>query len=795
MAQWKETLEPYVKVIESVKSTTINPTAGEDLIIGAVIISDAGPSQPTLITSQKQFLSTYAAEEISKEYTDSLDDLYLGDNKSLVSTMWLNAYRLAGSGNLLISRASKSEGLIYAKPLSKNDNSDYVLKDTEILKAVPSFKFVIDLGKDVQGKNGDITEVTTANDGWAISIKDIGVIGNRVNDNGPLYDYYVDNLYDLVQKLNETTKFYSPDYTFYKDAKCTKPVEVTEDNKNTSGAVAVKFNVVYLAGGGIMEPEITDASGEVFYWGTDTAGKNNSWGDEDSATGLADTDSTALGCAYILPEDIKGNSVINLNSKSYSGFEVPDYYASNLYNSRVPIEVRIRRFNHNAVQSKQQDGINSPYEVLGSVLNVYTKNGTTQPDKSVLDYDFYEFMIKDTSISSEPLFFNVGNIGGRGDISIEDLNNSLSLLHLTLPQDLKNLGLNYYGYGDDDYSWVEYELQDDDIVSKTVTELPKASKVEAGKIIKMGEKHYMCSKSGEEEISVNLKIGSSDNTKALLKASNSDIMKAWDRIEEDERYIVEGMTDLGCTESIIQNYMANIAVNSNYFYAVSTVNSTNYMVIANKKQRIIQDSRKLWFGAPWDYDNGTVGYLFNCSPSVLYWETVLRNRRNNQEFAAAFGQNRGIVSPVNLSKEFKKSERQLLLTKKINTVFYDVYNELRYWNDNVVNQSEKNILSEENNVRMEIRISKAMPVLLGQFKGYQNSAKTHAQMEDVINYFFKTTIMATKGIADWNCTVEASEQDMKANRVIVTVKVRYYNSIKYITVYNQAYDLNTPFEE
>ena len=147
MAQWKQTLEPYVKVIESVKTMPINPTAGEDLIIGAVIISDAGPTIPTLITSQKEFLSTFAAEEISQEYTDSLDELYTGDNKTLASTMWLNAYRLAGAGNMLISRACRAEGLIYAKPLEKGKNADYVLKDNEILRAVDGgFTFVLDLG-------------------------------------------------------------------------------------------------------------------------------------------------------------------------------------------------------------------------------------------------------------------------------------------------------------------------------------------------------------------------------------------------------------------------------------------------------------------------------------------------------------------------------------------------------------------------------------------------------------------------------------------------------------------------
>lgn len=747
MAQWKETLEPYVKVIEQVKSTTINPTAGESLIIGAVIVSDAGPSTPTLIGSQKEFLSTFASGELTEDYTNSLDELYEG-----ASGMWLNAYRLSGSGQLLVSRASKAEGLIYSKPLTGED-TDYVLKDSDILKAVPSFKFVIDLGTTTTGEE-EVTEITTANDGWAISIKDIGVIGNRVNDNGPLYDYYVDNLYDLVQKLNETPKFFSPDYSFYEDAECKKLIrEITDENKGL--AKAVVFNTVFLAGGGIMEPEITDAAGETFYWGTDESGVPNTWGSGDSRTGLADTDSTAMGCAYILPETPDGKSIINLNSENYSGFEAPKYYASNLYNSKTSLSVRIRRFNHNAVQSFQtsEGSEDSPYVVLKSVLDVYTNKGTAEPDKGILEYDFYEFLINDPSISSEPLFFNVGNIGGRGDITVADLNNSLSLIHLTLPQDLKDLGLEYYGYKEE----------------------------------------------ANDEIKVNLKIGVSDNTKALLTATNSDLMKAWDRIEEDERYIVEGITDLGCTDSVIQNYMANLAVNSNYFYAASTVNSSNYMVIANRKQKIVQDSRKIWFGSPWDYDDGTVGYLFNCSPSVLYWETVFRNRRNNQEFAAAFGQNRGIVSLVNLSKEFKKTERQLLLTKKINTVFHDLYNELYYWNDNKVNQSEDNVLKEENNVRLEIRISKAMPILLNQFKGYQNSAKTRALVCDTINYFFNRTIypMGTT-ISSHLVTCDDTnntDEDVRANRLNVKVQVRYYNSIKYIEVYNISYPIGLDFEE
>ncbi|MCF0114820.1 MAG: hypothetical protein HUJ56_05655, partial [Erysipelotrichaceae bacterium] len=235
-AEWKETLEPYVKVIESVKSTTVNPAAGEDLIIGAVIISDAGPSVPTLITSQKEFVKTYAAQDITKPYTDSLNELYDGDNHTLASTMWLNAYRLTGSGGtLLVSRATKANGLVYSKSLEGSTaTADFILKDSEMLKSVNKFKFAFD-ESNLPSNEDSLADISTAANGWGVSIKDIGVFGNRVNDNGPMYDFYVDNLYDLVQKLNETPKFYSPSYTFYSTVACTEGTElnITEENKAT----------------------------------------------------------------------------------------------------------------------------------------------------------------------------------------------------------------------------------------------------------------------------------------------------------------------------------------------------------------------------------------------------------------------------------------------------------------------------------------------------------------------------------------------------------------------------------
>ena len=132
MAQWTETLEPYVKVKERIRTATINRTAGESLIIGVAFISDAGPSTPTLITSQSEFLSTYASQEITQSYIESLDQLYTGADSTLASTMWANAYRLAGSNSLLCVRASKANNTYFVRPLvSDNPNDVYVIRDGE----------------------------------------------------------------------------------------------------------------------------------------------------------------------------------------------------------------------------------------------------------------------------------------------------------------------------------------------------------------------------------------------------------------------------------------------------------------------------------------------------------------------------------------------------------------------------------------------------------------------------------------------------------------------------------------
>lgn len=885
MAQWTQTLEPYIRVHEEVKSMALNPTAGEDLIIGVTFISDAGPSTPTLIRGQKEFLATYTSQDLTQEYVESLNQLYTGDDHTLASTMWANAYRLSGSNTILAVRASKANGMYFAKPLVKGDLNTYILRDGELLKKVPTFKLVID--HDADSANHD-------SDGWLISINGVGAFGNRTTDDGAQYDYFVNDLPSLVDNLNDTSKFFSPSYTFYRIAENNEETEITESDPNfTTDAKVVVFKEVYLGS------NILDESDPRTY-----------------NRGLA----YIIACETDWTLDNPEQHTIDLNSAGWSGFTGAEYYATNVYNSATPLAVRIRRFNHDAVVTKELSAADkaslnengkSPYSVLKNVLDTYTHNGTTEPTDDILKRDFFELAVFDPSVNGEVSFFNIGNVLGRGDMEVSEVNSLIKMIQVNLPDDLHDLGLNYYGYGEDDYNWVsapngtyntarwttttyqdslvienvnyqyfnttnamyswnatangaststvacigpnpetlsyyqydeanhewepvEYDstatianyfatvenmnewtgMQDGNIVcigpnpeslnyyqyngantASTLDGLQSLSDIAPNTIgtvesATVEQQNYVYTPNGESQLFADLTINPMQYM--ILSVSDSDLKKAMDQIMEDEVYTTEGLSDLGNTELSFQSYLANMAISEdgNYFYPISTVNSTNYMTIGNSATKISQDSYKLYMSAPWDIDTGTLGWKFYASPSVLYWESVARNRRNNNEFASILGQSYGLMQYQRPVTEFNKKTRQLLLSRRVNTNMWNVATQAWNMNDCYTKQNENNIMSEDGNSRLMIRISKAMPVILRQFIGRKITEPLCAEVRGVIDYFFRTTIIPMNVTVDaYQIFCDFDEALARQNKIKVVVNCRYSRSLKFIEVYNRAFDV------
>ena len=754
MAQWKSVSEPYIKVQERIMSETTVPTSGEDLIIGTALITDAGPATPTLIQSQTEFLNTYASQSLTEDYLNSLDKL--NDGSYSVKNMWLNAYRLAGSGNLLVVRATKGDDMHFAKSINASaDSGTYILKNGNLLKKVNTFKLVID------SVANDAASPQKSN-GWAISVSGVGVIGNLTTDEGPQYDYFANTLPELVDYLNDSDIFFAPKVKYYKDSnEISRTQAEVEDAANR-----VVFEEVYLGKNFLDRTDtrvVTDKN--------DGAVDTNLSGED--KTKAEKVEKSLSGLAYLLPctkdwaSSTDTSMIIDLNSTDYSGYTATaNYYATNVYNSHSDLKVRIRRFNHDAVVDKSidtpdanKDGV-SPYQVLGNVLVLYKKDlsGSTtsaETKDTILGKDFYEFAVLDPSVSGEVLYYNVGNIPGRGDLTVKELNNSLQMINFHLPDNLGDLGLDYYNPAD----------------------------------------------TTKSEIVLNLDVDP-DKTD-LLSVDINDLKKAIDKLELDDTYITEGLTDLGYTDPSYQNYLANLAANGNYFYPISTVNSSNYLAIANSINRVSGGSKaryKLYASAPWDEDSGTVGFQYYASPSVIYWEAVNRNRALGKEFAAVFGQNNGFVAYQSPVTQFNKKTRELLLGKKINTVKWNQSASQWEMNDSFTldNTQDNTIMQDDGNSRLAIRIAKNVGECVKQYIGEKIGSSMFTDVEETIKAWMNINILPLKyGIDDFNVTVNDDTINpvslQRQNKMRILLEVRFERTLKYITIIDQIYDVGQDF--
>ena len=285
----------------------------------------------------------------------------------------------------------------------------------------------------------------------------------------------------------------------------------------------------------------------------------------------------------------------------------------------------------------------------------------------------------------------------------------------------------------------------------------------------------------------------------ILTVTPGDLKRSISAITEDEVYTTEGLTDLGNTNIDFQTYLCNMAKNENYFYPISTLYSTNYLAIANYRSRLAQDSYKLYTSAPWDIDSGTVGFKFHACPSVIYWEAVSRNRSMNREFASVFGfSSNGQVLYTNPVTEFTKKQRQLLLSKQVNTVMWNTQNQTWNMNDCYTMTSENHILNEDGNSRLFIRINKAIPTLLRPLIGRKLNNSTYADAETILKYWFERTILTMQySVSDYKVTIsnlEANDdQARRQNKMYVLVECLFARSMKYVIVYSDALDMGMEF--
>lgn len=703
MANWKETKEPYVQVNESIKKVSYPAAVGGDLIIGGAIVADAGDTDPILITDRSEILSNFTTD---------------GKLTSRSHISLKNAYRLAGSNQLLLCRACSMGDSKFVQDINSPNMEGVVAKTPnhilmkdgmglEKLSSPITIKYALTGPENesffgianmraVLNEEGKVTSyVMRKVPQFGVDVLSVGTIGNS-ND----YSVTVNSLEALVNYLDETPYF-----------KVTNIKETT-----TEKAV----------------PEITTPD------------------DPEN-----EADKTAFANYY---QDVYGTQ-----SYSIYGFMYPDDEATKVLSN--PVRLDIQGVKEIKSEDRVESYLQNNYSTAGK-LDVSITPGFTVVDDGE-NHFYYTIVIKNATEDGGEYLVADDPRTGDGEISLDEfneLNGGVTIVADSL----------------------------DDIFKVSTYDINEAN---SDGLFDEKMRSYKLAITDEE----------------LLKVGEEDLNKALDKLINDERYIVEGLCDFGITNSdeVIgtngyQSYMAGKTaliedepLNSNYFYVPSGTKSTNYLVIANNAS-LIPASHNVMYLAPWDKDSGTLGFEFDVSPSVLYWEGVARNKGVNNEFAAMFGQTNGIVSPVKLAKKFGKKERQMLLGKRVNTIFEDVTQGATYINDDVVSYKTDDILNSENNVRLKIRINKSIPQILSKFKGEPSNYRTWKEAREAVEYWFKSTVMT------WNYTISEykivcdstnnTAETIRQHKLVMRVMVRYERSTKYIIVYSDAYDLGIEFE-
>lgn len=275
--------------------------------------------------------------------------------------------------------------------------------------------------------------------------------------------------------------------------------------------------------------------------------------------------------------------------------------------------------------------------------------------------------------------------------------------------------------------------------------------------------------------------------------------KALSELEDQALYDIEYLAPVGITDlSFIKRYIAVGRANKWFTPVDVPYDRTNASSIQQYFKNIDNNSNVYACG-PFDKNSGLTGWINYIACSTLYYERVMTNKSIGAEFAPVFDEEFGTVLFTNPTYELGKIDREKLLNfgSPINFAMYNQRANIYYMNNNLTHQNVQDILSEEQNRRLVNKIQKDLIKLLGQFKGKYNTNSTRENVNSLINYYFNSTIMTQQFSPDaFEIICDESNNPpeiIRANKLAVIVRVRLYNSIKYIEVLNEVYPIGVDF--
>lgn len=169
--------------------------------------------------------------------------------------------------------------------------------------------------------------------------------------------------------------------------------------------------------------------------------------------------------------------------------------------------------------------------------------------------------------------------------------------------------------------------------------------------------------------------------------------------------------------------------------------------------------------------------------SNLYALGITGKYRRFDEFSPIFTESLIPIGPVD--KVYSSAERELLLSKKINTLYS--YKGFWRFNNNLTTADNATLFKEEHLRRLANAIARNLKVLLKQYVGRENTDRLRKEVVTAIRQMLSTTIDINRYKPDdYIIVCDDSNNTDYSNYLYVDIAVKMPTSVKYITIVTMA---------
>lgn len=255
-------------------------------------------------------------------------------------------------------------------------------------------------------------------------------------------------------------------------------------------------------------------------------------------------------------------------------------------------------------------------------------------------------------------------------------------------------------------------------------------------------------------------------------------------LEYEDDILYDMIVDGGVIDSGVAQVCQTMATKLNAIYPASlpTDKSTSTLISYVGAANFNHYVARLLAAADREY---VAGFSKVIPGSIKIVRSILSLFRNKAvEFAPNFDLNHGTVGVTNLVQDFTKTERELLLDYKIETLKGGI-NTAYYINDNTTAQPNKSYMSEEQNVRMTNTAIHTLENFVKTYKAELNTSSTRTKAQDGANSALQDRLFKGKqyqpamyrAVCD---DTNNTDQVINDNKLVIDLYASFTPSVKYI---------------